>query len=403
MNCADNEIQVRDWCQRLNIEYNKKIIPYYIEGIKLYGEKKLFVIDKKRLVDYNEKYNIFRKWFDDVLLACDDISQNEDLLIYIYTFIALIIHKEEISILKEPNLNCRATDYVTLFAFMYFLDDMISAMKEKGCTHQIISDTLNGFDSEMTLYHYANGRGGVRGYASWFMLFLKNEIYRIGRLQFQIRPLREKIRVYGKDGDIKILIDGEYMHPKGMIFGSAMQDSENEKYFADISEDGERVTGYAVNELGECVPEKITLVGYREILKQGDWIISTHIAPDGPLDYELCEKSYKEAESFFAKAYPEYDFKAFICLSWLMEKRLKEVIGRETNITRFCDKYYSCPMLSQGQSVYMLVFQSGTDVPPDELPENTSLQKKIKNYLSTGNLIYEKCGILLFNKEKRFV
>lgn len=395
-NCEKNyENKVREWCSRINIEYNSKIIPYYAEGIALYNEKKLFAVDKQRLTDYNQRYNIFRKWFSEVLMACDDISKNEDLLIYIYTFISVLLHKADAGILKEPNLNCRATDFASLFSFLYFLDDMISGMKKRGCSHQIISDTLNGFDSEMTDYYNINGRCGMRGYVGWFMLFLNNKIFRIGRLQFEIHCFQEKLRVYEKDGDIKILVDGEYMHPKGMIFGSAMQDDESEKYFADITEDGDKIIGYAVNEFGECIPHRITLEGYKEVLKQGDYVISTHVTSDGPLDYELCERAYKEAKCFFETAYPEYDFKAFICLSWLMDKRLKQVIGKVTNITRFSDEYYSCPLVSQGAGVYFSVFHFPTPVSADKLQEDTSLQKKLKEYLGNGNIIYEKCGIRL--------
>ena len=401
MNLRITESVVKDWCKRINIEYDERIVPYYLKGTDLYNEKKFFVVDKKRLNIYNAKYNIFRKWFDDVLLACDDLMQQEDLIIYIYTLIEIITAKDDVEIIKAPDLNCRATDFAPLFSFLYFLDDMISEMMNRGCTNKIISDTLNVFDSEMDDYYKTYGRSGMRIYIAWFMYFLEGKILRVGRLQYEIKRLDDKIRVFEKDGDVKILIDGEYMHKKGMVFGSALQTEKSEKYYADILESENSISGYAPNEFGECVPERITLTGYKEILKNGDYVLSVHIPSDGSLEYDLCEESYIEAQNLYAKYYSEYDFKAFTCSSWLMEKRLKEIIGKETNITKFAGEFVTYPLLSTGTDVYVFLYNLQTPQKAETLPENTSMRKMVKKYLMEGNAFYKKGGIRLFKNGSR--
>ena len=82
-----------------------------------------------------------------------------------------------------------------------------------------------------------------------------------------------------------------------------------------------------------------------------------------------------------------------------MEKKLKELMGKETNITKFADEYITYPLCSQGNGVYLFLYNLFSPVPPHKLPENTLLQKSVKSYLADGNAIYEKGGIRLFNFE----
>ena len=388
--------QVKDFCERLNIEYHEELNPYYEKGLALYKEKGLFAIDKERITSYHNKYNIFRKWFDDVIKACDAIKGDEDLIVFIYTLVAVIEDNAPLSIIPMPNRESIETDHAPLFSLLYFLEDMVGDMERRGLPHEVISDTLYGFDSEMNDYYSMFGRSGVRSYVGWFLLFVRKEIIRVGRFQMQFKKFPDKLRVFEKDGDIKILIDGAEVHKKGMLFGSKDQDDEAGKYFAEITEDENGITGYPVDEMGNCVPEKITIKGYKEILKPGDDVISVHIPSDGPLDYEYSEKSYEETMRIVKEGYPEYDFKAFTCWSWLMAKEIMQIMGRDTNITRFSNKYLSYPINSQGTGVYAFLYNLPGPVDPKDLPERSSMHTLVKKFLMEGNTLYERGGIRLF-------
>lgn len=387
--------QFKDFCGRLNIACNDEVLPHYEAGLALYREYGLHALDKDRLIKLNDKYCIFRKWFDDVLLSIDEILKDEDLIVYIYTLIAIIRAKAPVTILESPNRGTIDTDYAPLFSLLFFLEDMIGDMERRGVPHEIISDTLNGFDTEMNDYYDIFGRSGMRTYVSWFMLFIKHELLRVGRFQFQIKKFTDKIRVYRKGDDVKILIDGDYVHKKGMLFGSANQDDEAGRFYAEITEDGDTVTGYAANEFGECVPEKITLCGYKEMLRAGDDVISVHIPSHCPLSVEVSEKSYEMAKEIFSRCYSEYDFKAFMCSSWMMEKRLRQIMGKDTNVTLFADKYHAYPLLSQGAGIYSFLYHLSGQVEAKDLPENSSMQRAVKQYLLDGNVFYEKGGIII--------
>ena len=101
----------------------------------------------------------------------------------------------------------------------------------------------------------------------------------------------------------------------------------------------------------------------------------------------------------FKKCYSEYDFKAFMCSSWMMEKKLRDIMERDTNITRFADKYITYPLHSLGNGVYSFLFHVPKVCDPSELPENSSMQRAVKKYLEDGNIFYEKGGIILIRSD----
>ncbi len=389
------EKELRGLCERLQIKFRKELIPYYEEGVKLFDQLGYYIVDKDRLIRLNNEYNIFRRWFDDVQAAADMVREDRDLMLHTYTLLSIIKANADIFLLELPDRERLDTDFAPLFALLYFLEDMIGDMEKRGVPHDVISDTLNGFDTEMTDYYDKRGRSGMRSHTWWFLLWVRNEILRVGRLQFQFRKLPDKVSVYRKGDDVKILIDGDDMHEKGMRFGTIGQDDEAGRFYAAIEEEDGKVTGYGVNEFGECVKEKITLVGYEKVVGFGDNVIAVHIPSHEPFSPEICEESYERAIEILKTCYPDYEYKAIICISWMMEKRLRQIMGRDTNITRFADRYMIYPRDSMGEGVYSCLYQLPVPVPPQELREDNSMQRAVKEYLCNGNYFYEKGGIFL--------
>lgn len=387
--------ELKSLCLRLNITCNEEVLPFYEKGVELKEKLGMYIFNKDRLIAINDRYQIFRAHFPEVMEAVDAVVQDEDLVVHTYMLLVMMMNGADITRLELPDRKRMDTDFAPLFAVLYFLEDMIGDMEQRGVPYRIISDTMNGFETEMNDYYDTYGRYGVRRYVNWFMHWVKKEILRVGRFQFEFKILRDKIRVYQKGDDIKILMDGEYMHVKGMVFGAVGQENENQRYFAKLTETDGKVTGYATNTFGECVPEKVTLEGYTERLRCGDKILGVHIISHEPFTRELCDASYEQVVEVMKNCYPEFKYKAICCHSWMMEKRLREIMGRDTNITRFAERYHVFPTKSKGTGVYSFLYhlppQSAGNV-PENLPEDNSMQRAVKAYLKKGNHFYEKGG-----------
>ncbi|MDR9824896.1 hypothetical protein RCJ22_04655, partial [Vibrio sp. FNV 38] len=121
-----------------------------------------------------------------------------------------------------------------MFPLLYFAEEMIADMERRGLPFSVISDTLQGFDAEINDYTGLYGRPGMRIYISWFYLFISGDLLRIGRLNYQRTALKDPIRVYVKDDDVKILWDGALLHRGGMPFGCAGYTDEAGKFRADL-------------------------------------------------------------------------------------------------------------------------------------------------------------------------
>lgn len=110
--------------------------------------------------------------------------------------------------------------------------------------------------------------------------------------------------------------------------------------------------------------------------------LNVHIPEDGPLKYEDCIDSFRQAELFFADREddrPEF----YMCDSWLLSPALEELLPKTSNIIRFqklfriVKVHYTFPQAEQRIFGEVLEDKSG-------YPENTLLQKKAKAYILEG-------------------
>ena len=390
------ETKVMELCERLGIEFSEELIQYYERGLALLEKHGDAIFDTERFLSINAKYNIFRRIEKHLTEVGEELRRDPDMVIYNYMAAEAITDKIPFNkLFSLPDNGSVRSDHAATYAVIWHLEGAIALLEAKGIPHNIISDSLNGIESEILAYYEFNGRYGTRGYIGWYSYFLRGEILRVGRLQYQFIKFSSPVRVFAKGDDVAILMDGVDMHKKGMIFGSLGQDDEAGKYFAEVTELGDTVTGYRTNKYGEADPERVELPGYTEVLRRGDNVLSVHITNSEPFNIELVRESFREADAFFPKYYPELDIKAYYLHSWLAEKRLRDIISKDTNITMFADMFHGIPTRSGQHGAYNYLFSVSPDTPVEQLPENSSMQRAVKKYMLSGNYFYDKAAIRL--------
>lgn len=135
---------------------------------------------------------------------------------------------------------------------------------------------------------------------------------------------------------------------------------------------------------------------YEIVNKDGKYMLGVHIPPKTRLNVLDNARSFKEALDFFEKFYPEYDMTGLRCISWLLSTEIEEVMGGPTNITRFGDMFERYDVGDvKGMAVFSFVFNKAKPYPPiEELPEETSMQRKMKEYMLSGKRILIKGGFI---------
>lgn len=129
-------------------------------------------------------------------------------------------------------------------------------------------------------------------------------------------------------------------------------------------------------------------------VKKGENIMEIHIPAVGPMKKELCMESIEAAKEFFAKYYPEFDYKYFSCHSWLLDTSLEEMLGSESNIIQFQNMF---DIVHEGKSDAILKYTFRWNIKRDEIdgiPCTTGFMKKIKARVSEGGDFYSSYGII---------
>lgn len=217
--------------------------------------------------------------------------------------------------------------------------------KQKNIPEEIYWDTMKDLKNKLleckTVY-------GVWGLApiSWFQWYYTCDRFALGRLQFE-RFIFEK----GEEGNVRRLRTSTFDVP--------------------IEE------------------------GYRGI-EYGESLYNCHIPSSGPLKEEDVIASFKKAYEFFNIE----GTMTIMCNSWLLYPPHYEVYPENSNLRKFADLFdiISSSENENNPDAWRVFNTDSTDY--ENLPEDTSLQKRLKKYLVEGNKMGNGFGVILFDGEK---
>ncbi len=129
-------------------------------------------------------------------------------------------------------------------------------------------------------------------------------------------------------------------------------------------------------------------------IKKGDNIIEIHIPSGSVLSEVECKKSLDMAHDFFAKYYPEYNYKGFTCHSWLLDETLIDLLGENSNIVKFMN-LFDIVYTEESDSIFKYLFN--WDTTRRKLPNlspTSSFAEKIKTSALKGRIFYQGYGII---------
>lgn len=126
---------------------------------------------------------------------------------------------------------------------------------------------------------------------------------------------------------------------------------------------------------------------------EGEPAVSIHIPSDAKLKKDLLEASLKAARERISESFPDYAGSVMYCQSWLLSPTLGELLPESSNILTFQSFFEISPLPEANEDVALWVFKN-PDLPVQQYPENTSLQRKLKQFLLQGGLFRDAKGIL---------
>lgn len=123
--------------------------------------------------------------------------------------------------------------------------------------------------------------------------------------------------------------------------------------------------------------------------KQGDEVIEIHVAQGEPLIYEACIVSLQQALSFY-----HMEQAWFWGESWLLHPALQHILPKHSNILQFQSLFHVYDIDETSHQGEERVF--GCVMQVSSYPEDTSLQKALKQYLAQGHTLGMARGIFSY-------
>ena len=130
-------------------------------------------------------------------------------------------------------------------------------------------------------------------------------------------------------------------------------------------------------------------------------VLNTHIPSSGPLKIEDCLDSFARAEKFFKDTFGDGNPTIIYCDSWLLFPEHKVMLPEASGIRRFAELFtiiharYAVPKQRP-----WVIFYGDKDLPADQLPEKTSLERAYKERYVKGLPSGSACGIIIFKDGK---
>ncbi len=354
------------------------------------------------------KYNVLKEFLPLFQESARKIQGDRDFELFLY-FLCYVLNnsknlKEELPQFSQPvspkNCDDIKYDMLTGLAICSQLDTCYKNLIKRGLPEDIIEETMNvPFNGIRGFMQRHNGNYGY-DLLNWFQLSIRGELFQFDKLQAQINSFFYcDVKVFQNEKGEKVALSvNQKIHPSGHIVGARFFEDEKDSFVSEFTETDEKYIGYPLNEKGLVENKKIVLdkKEWKLILEKGDPVIALHIPANASLEDEKVEKFLDFIKEFFKEYYPDYKYRAITIGSWLMDPQLSEILGENSKIVMFQKRFKKIQVASHGESVFKFVFKKpNLDFEIKDLPEDTSLQKKIKNMYLFNKAIYEAVGYII--------
>ena len=232
------------------------------------------------------------------------------------------------------------------------------------------------------------GRPGLQaGRISWLRHYARRPFFRIGRLEYWLKPNPCTPVVYRHrdTGDVIALApDGERFTPDGYADPAPREAPLG--WVSSLNVDDAAVTGHPIAPHGVAVPRQVRLPlpDWERVLELGTSILQVHIPPGGKLTRDAGRDSLRRAVEFFAAHFPHEHPVAFEGTSWAFSNQLESLMPADSNVLAFGRELYLFPVAAPPYSGLSFVFpQEPFDL--RTAPRGTRFQAALLDFLAAGN------------------
>lgn len=359
--------------------------------------------------DIHARYHTLPQFLDVICEAAEAIGKRENLARLLALVGAANADREHaasdiagystpVSPAGQPDL---AVDMLTALATISMTPYTFEMMKARGIPEEQIRHELLALEGGINDYKVRHD--GAPGYhlMGWNQLKIDGKLFYVGRLEIEMTTFRTQSIVFeNSEGDTVALANGETYHRDGAVLGSFGYTDEDGSFTTAVTETEDAYIGHPYDSVGYCSQDEVTLPKseWRVRLQYDDPVISLHIPKaGGSFSPEVLDATFAEIRAFMKRHFPDFDYRALVCGSWLLDPQLEELLGEESNIVKFGKRFSLITKKTDGKYTLYFAFGRALDGPIDytTLPEDTRLQRAIKAHYLAGKVVEEPYGYIV--------
>ena len=352
------------------------------------------------LIEYVHKtYDIFKEHYDDVIKGAEALKSDPDRYIWAQYACGYMMGLSLEAAKKVPlPMEEGAGDILTLLIHLPMIPASAKVYAQRGFTEEEISKLMDAY------YGCAKGifnKTGVFGldlrFHRWMLIYAKSQIFLYIGFNMEVLSFPEGAAILKnrETGEVLPLVWDEAIHKSGKILGSAGYEVACGAPFATFHEAEDGYYGYGVRNCCVSLTEEFFPKAQWElVIRPEDKVISVHLPKGMDLTPENVDTAFRTVIEKSATWFPDDPVKGLYCGSWLLDPALGELVGKQSKIALFGDRFVRWPILSDGQEIFRFVFPSRPD-DLNDLPENTRLERGLKNLYLSGGYIHGYRGVVL--------
>lgn len=395
----ETKTELRLLADRIGLGIYPQELELFYEAQKCCSEP---ACDLELIRQLQEKYDLFGEYLDLVLQSAQQINADPDMNAWVAA--AAKFHKESTMAmackLPVPAISENvAKNFMMLHIMMPMIPESFARMESRGFTWDELEDARLAYKSAINVVRRQTDQPGINGtYYWWLNLYCRALIFKVSGFWFEVQTfpnsalwLRNR-----KSGQILPLMKANFYRDGTMWLG-AKNFEDTEGYFATMySEDEKNYYGHSfVNNVADKEKKAYPKSEWECVARPGEYCLGLHIPSKADISTESTMDACKTAIKLVHDRFPEYGVKgAVFCSSWLLNPRLREILGGQSRITQFMECFVKYPDKdTTATSVFNFVFGRKPENLED-LAEDTSLQRKLKKIYMDGDCIHSYSGAI---------
>lgn len=268
---------------------------------------------------------------------------------------------------------------------------------ERGISSEIFVATLRDIGVWVQNAYNLVGYYCIRNF-SWTWRHLEAKLFRLGRLQYMVRPFKDEVKGFYNAHENKLLLladNGMELRANGDMQGVCGKEKTDDGFVTKYEETEEYYIGNPITPYGKGIKEEVKLKKseWKKVLDKGDHLLEIHIPRDGDFSLETVKASYAQAREFYSKHFPELDIKGMACHTWLFTRQLQDMLPQSSKIVQFQRQFYLYPTSGSVNFLWNFVYNDLTK--KEDAKGDTYLRSQVLKFIDEGREIFDMRGVFL--------